>query len=122
MTPRPTVQIIDDDEAVRDSLSAFLSINGLAVETYASAEAFLAALRPEACCCVLTDHHLGGMTGLALAAWLRADGTSAPVILMTSAVAEVARQAASLPATEVLQKPFDTEALLRLIAAAIRRA
>jgi two-component system, LuxR family, response regulator DctR len=79
----PHAYIVDDDEAVRDSLSWLLQSRGVASLTYASAEAFLAAWEPSFAGCILLDIRMEDMSGTELFERLLERGCSLPVIFLT---------------------------------------
>jgi FixJ family two-component response regulator len=81
---RPTIFIVDDDKAVRDSLSLLIDSAGLEVCTFASAEEFLDAYRPAATGCLILDVRLGGMSGPELHAELVRRGCDLPIIYLTA--------------------------------------
>jgi two-component system, LuxR family, response regulator FixJ len=83
MTDEPTVFVIDDDRGVRRSLTMLGRAHGLAVEAYASAEAFLAAYDPARPGCVLLDVRLVAGNGLDLQDELRRRHQALPIIVMT---------------------------------------
>ena len=83
MTDEPTVFVIDDDRGVRRSLTTLGRAHGLAVETYASAEAFLAAYDPARPGCLLLDVRLVAGIGLDLQDELRRRHQTLPIIVMT---------------------------------------
>lgn len=122
MTPKPIIYIVDDDQAVRDGLTALLSVNGFALQTFDSAERFLAALDPNAAGCAILDIRMPGMSGLDLQGELKRRGIALPVIIITGH-GEVPLAVAALKAGAVdfLEKPFDSDALLASIADALRR-
>ena len=111
----PTVAIVDDDAAVRDSLRFLLEIIGYSVETFASAAEFLKTDKQHLACLFL-DYQMPEMSGIELAERLRADGSDIPILLITgsSSPAIVAR-AAELGITRVLEKPPTEEDLLDFI-------
>jgi len=109
---RPAVAIVDDDQAVLDSLRFLLELAGHRVKTYGSAAAFLEdrGARPA---CLILDHHMPQMTGLALAARLRGAGDMLPVLLITgSPSAAIVAKAAELGVAKVLEKPPSEKDLL----------
>ncbi len=113
-----TVHVVDDDEAVRDSLRFLLEPEGFEVRTYASAGALLDAELPPAGC-VLTDFHMPEIDGLQLQARLAERCIRLPIIVMTGhAEVPVAVRAMKAGAIDFLEKPFADGALL----AAVRRA
>jgi two-component system response regulator FixJ len=117
------IHIIDDDEAVRDSLEALLLAEGFAVKGFPSAEAFLAdGDRPSAACCLL-DVRMPGMDGLTLLRKLREAGATAPVVVMTGhGDVPMAVKARKLGAVDFSEKPFDAKVMLAMIRSALRTA
>ena len=117
------VHIIDDDEAVRDSLAILLELNDLPVETYASAQAFLAALPGGVEGCVVTDVQMPQMSGLELLAELQAGGHSLPVIVATArADRMLAAEAIARGAKALLEKPFAPDTFVRTVRGALAAA
>ena len=116
------VFIVDDDEAVRDSLSLLLELKGHRTETFASAEDFLAAWRPECGGCLVLDIRMPGMSGLALQKRLAEMAVRLPVILV-SAHGDIAatRDAFKAGAVDFIEKPIDDRALLAAVHTALER-
>lgn len=113
------VHVIDDDDAVRDSLAFLLETSGCAVRSYASAVSFLTGLANHAPGCVLTDVRMPDMDGLELLRRLSGQAGDWPVIVMTGhADVPLAVRALKAGAVDFLEKPLDDAALL----AAVRRA
>ncbi len=109
------VAIIDDDDAVRNSLRFLLEVVGYAVSVFASAAEFLKA-EPTNLACLILDHHMPNMTGLELAGRLRADGVGIPILLITGSPSpDMVARAAELGIDRVLEKPPDEEELLDFI-------
>jgi FixJ family two-component response regulator len=119
--PRDTVAIVDDDHAVRQSLGFLLEAIGHKIETFASATEFLKACLAKFVC-LIVDHHMPDMTGLELAARLRAEGSTVPIMPVTGSPsrANYAR-AAELGNDGVLEKPLDKADLMAFIDTATRR-
>jgi two-component system response regulator FixJ len=118
MTP-PVVHVIDDDEALRDSIRMFLANEGLDVRTYASADAFLRTLDLPATGCVVTDVRMPGMSGMDLLVEIGRQGLALPVIVVTGhADVPLAVRAMKRGAVDLLEKPFQGEELID----AVRRA
>lgn len=117
-----TVFIVDDDPAVRDSLSLLLSLRGYRTATFGSAEDFLASLRPEWRGCLIADIRLPGMNGLDLQEELARRGVNLPVVIVT-AHGDVgsARTAFKADAVDFLEKPFDDQGPVAAVEAALRR-
>jgi FixJ family two-component response regulator len=117
-----TVYIVDDDAAVRDSLSLMLGLGGYSSALFADAEAFLAAWREDWAGCVVADLRLPGRSGLELQAELRARGSALPVIIMTAhGDVPSARTAFQAQAIDFLEKPFDHAQLRAAIDTALSR-
>src|SRR5208283_3707130 len=113
MTPAPVVHVIDDDEALRDSIRMFLANEGLDVRTYASADAFLATLDLPAAGCVVTDVRMPGMSGMDLLVEIGRQGLALPVIVVTGhADVPLAVRAMKRGAVDLLEKPFQGEELI----------
>jgi FixJ family two-component response regulator len=117
-----TVYIVDDDAAVRDSLSLMLGLAGYATTLFADAEAFLAAWREDWAGCVVADLRLPGKTGLELQAELGKRGSALPVIIVTAhGDVASARSAFQAHAVDFLEKPFDQAQLRAAIDTAFSR-
>ncbi len=114
-----TVLIVDDDDAVRESIGAVIAENGGNPIGFASGEAFLKDYRPGRRDCVLIDSYLPGMDGIALLRALREAGHSLPAIIITgNSDVAMAVQAMKAGASDFLEKPVKAEDIL----AGIRRA
>jgi two-component system response regulator FixJ len=115
-----TVHVIDDDEAMRQSLVFLLDSAGLTARAHDSAVSFLAATDIDPSGIVLTDVRMPDITGLELVRRMRALGMAQPVIVMTGhGDVSLAVEAMRSGACDFLEKPFEDEALLRSIHAAI---
>ena len=113
------VIIIDDDEAVLDSLEALLLAEGFAVEAFASAHEYLAGHAPGADACVVTDVRMPEMDGLELIESLKRCGPLPPIIVVTGhGDVPIAVRAMKLGARDFIEKPFDPG----LLVAAIRES
>lgn len=118
---QPIVYIIDDDEAVRDSLAILCETEGYTVECYPSAEAFLAGFGANHTGCLILDVRMGGMSGQQLHAELRRRGRLLPVIYLTGhGDIPMSVRAMKDGAMDFLTKPVDGEQLLDRIHAACR--
>lgn len=116
----PTVFIVDDDLAVRDSVAELAGSVGLRTECFASAQEFLAAFRPQRAGCLVLDVRMAGMSGLALQQKLTALGSRIPVILLTGhGDVPMAVDALKAGAVDFVQKPYRDQALLDSINAAL---
>jgi two-component system response regulator TtrR len=117
------VYLVDDDEAVRDSLRWLLEGNGFGVKTFASAEAFLQAYDPAPFACLVLDVRMNGMSGIELHDELLRRGHDLPLIFMTGhgdVPMAVARM--KLGAIDFLEKPFDDQQFCRTVAMALEQA
>lgn len=116
-----SVSLVEDDAAVRRSLSLLLGLHGFHTEEFGSAEDFLAATLPEGPACALVDMRLPGMSGLALQARMVHQERRLPVLLMTAqGDAAIARTALLQGAIDFLEKPIVESELLEAVAAALR--
>jgi two-component system response regulator FixJ len=107
MSRNSTVYLVDDDDAVRDSLSVLFGVEGLTVRSFASGQALLDDLPRLKSGCVVTDIHMAGMSGLQLLRRLRAHGVTLPVILITGrSDATLTAGAEAAGATVLIEKPF----------------
>jgi FixJ family two-component response regulator len=121
-TPSPTVFVIDDDPAVRQSVCWLVESAGRHVEAFDSAESFLDSFSPDRRGCIVTDVRMPGLGGLQLQETLRQGGHMIPVIIMTAyGDVSTAVRAMKAGAVDFLEKPYSDQALLDLIDEAIRR-
>jgi two-component system response regulator FixJ len=122
MQDNSIVHIVDDDEAVRQSLAFLLGSAGLAVRLYDSATAFLAGLASVKGGCLVTDIRMPDMTGLELLHALKAKGCGLPAIVITGhGDVALAVEAMKAGAVDFIEKPFDEEAILHAVQAALAR-
>ena len=116
------IAIVDDDLSVREGLSRLLRSVGLRVETFASAQEFLARPRSEAPSCVVLDLQLPGLSGLDLQKRMAEVELAIPIVFLTGhADIPASVQAVKAGAVEFLTKPFDEERILKAIQEAIGR-
>jgi len=116
----PTVHVIDDDDAVRESVGFLCVSAGLRAETYASPTAFLAIAAGLEGGCILTDVRMPEMDGLTLVRSLVERGVTLPVVVMTGhGDVPMAVQAMKEGAADFLEKPFDDEVMLSAIRSAL---
>lgn len=121
MTTHVTIFIIDDDLAVRDSLALMLEQEGLRVEQFDSAEAFLAAEPGECCGCAIVDIRMQGMDGLQLQAELTRRGVLLPIIFLTGhGSIPMSVNAIKAGAVDFLTKPVSRAHLLAAVRSAIQ--
>jgi len=116
------VHVIDDDDALRDSLAFLLGAAKLEVKTYESAEAFLSALPGVNSGCIITDVRMPNMSGVDLLRKLNELEVALPVIVMTGhGDVQLAVEAMKIGAADFIEKPFDDEMLLNAVRAALDR-
>ena len=112
----PTIYLVDDDPAVRDSLRTMLEAFGMEVRDYASAKAFLADRYRNKRGCLVVDLHMPEMGGLELLESLRQQGSSLPVIVFTGrGDVNLREHVERVGAVALLAKPVDTDLLLQTI-------
>jgi RNA polymerase sigma factor (sigma-70 family) len=112
----PLVYVVDDDEALRDSLRWLLESAGYRTTTFSTAERFLAAYRPGVASCLLLDVRMPGLTGLELQEELNRRGQPLPIIFITGhGDVPMAVKAVKNGAFHFLEKPFNDAQLLQLI-------
>lgn len=125
MAAGPSVFVVDDDKAVRDSLQWLLESAGLEVRTFPDAQAFLddlAALEGEPRGCLLADLRLPGMSGLDLQDRLNERGIKIPVIVITGhGDVSMAVRAMKAGAVHFIEKPFNEQVLLERVREALAR-
>ena len=115
-----TVALIDDDEAVLDSLGMLLRKRGLAVECFASARTFLSRSAEAPVRCIVSDVRMPGLTGLDLQFELSKRGSSVPLILITGhGDIAMAVRAVKMGAFDFIEKPFNDQQLLESIRSAV---
>ena len=111
-----TIALIEDDEAVLDSLRLLLQSRGFTVTGFKSAEAFLASPQAKSSACIVSDVRLPGKSGVDLQRMLTAKGIETPIILITGhgdiAMAVTAMREG---ASDFIEKPYDAERLIASI-------
>jgi two-component system, LuxR family, response regulator FixJ len=116
------VHVIDDDEAVRDSLAFLLRANEIEVQTYESGTVFLAAAAGLKAGCVVTDVRMPEINGIELLRRLKELKVLLPVIVITGhGDVPLAVEAMKFGAADFLEKPFDDDILLAAVRAALNR-
>jgi FixJ family two-component response regulator len=114
------VAIVDDDESIREALVALISTTGVSAVSYSSAEEFLSSGKQASAGCLIADIQMPGKSGLELQAKLNEVGNKIPIIFITAHGDEKVRlQALRAGAVEFLVKPFDDDALLESVRAAL---
>jgi FixJ family two-component response regulator len=120
-TPSYVIMIVDDDTSMRRAARRLIKSHGFAVETFASAEDFLASEQLKQTACLILDIQMPGLNGLELQQRLRASGYQIPIIFITALNDENARaQALKAGAFAYLIKPFEDVELLNCINQALR--
>jgi two-component system, LuxR family, response regulator FixJ len=123
MQPSSLVHVIDDDEAMRDSLAFLLRSAGMDARTYDSATAFLATLPGVSGGCIVTDVRMPEISGVDLLRRLRELQVAIPVIVITGhGDVQLAVEAMKIGATDFIEKPFDDDVLLTAIRSALDRS
>ena len=114
------IAIIDDDEAMQDSLRDLLEASGLAARCFGSAEEFLKSDLHGKAACLIVDIRMPKMSGLELQAKLKEEECNVPIIFITAhGDARMRIQAMRRGAVEFLAKPFDHQLLLKRVRAAL---
>ncbi len=123
MSEEQTVFVVDDDIAIRDSLSWFIESVGINVQTYASPKDFLDIVSPLHWGCAVLDIRLPGMSGLELQERLAEVNVPLQVIIISGyADVSMAVQAMKANAFDIIQKPFNPHFLLTRIQEALEEA
>ncbi len=113
LPPGAVVHIVDDDAAIRDSLTFLFASRAIPTRPWASGEAFLAGGPHGGNACAVLDIRLDGMSGLEVYDRLRAEGSTLPVLFLTGhADVPIAVEALKKGAFDFLEKPFDDNALV----------
>jgi len=118
--PDPLVFVVDDDDAVRESISWLISSVDLKVLAYSSASDFLAQCRPGQAGCLITDIRMPEISGLELQDELNRRGCDIPVIVITGhGDVQTAVRAMKAGAFDFIEKPFNDQLLLDLVNRAV---
>lgn len=122
LTLSPTIHLIDDDAAVRDSLALLIGTVGLRVQTWADPLVFLDQFDREAIGAIVLDVRMPGISGLTVLDNLVKQGVDQPVIMLTGhGTVDMCRRAFKAGAAEFLEKPVNDEALLEALQNAVRQ-
>ena len=123
MTTKGHVYVIDDDEAMRDSLNFLLESAGFGVTLFDNAQSFLDSLPALAFGCVVSDIRMPGLDGIELLKRMKAQSSPFPILIMTGhGDVPLAVEAMKFGAVDFLEKPFEDERLTAMIESAIRQA
>jgi len=115
------IVVVDDDEAVRDSLKFSLVIEGFAVRVFSSGPQLLAETSLPAGDCYVIDQNMPGMSGLDLISSLRGRKLTAPVILITTHPNAAVRERAAAAGISIVEKPFLDLTLLNSVRRSLAR-
>ena len=122
MQPEPIIYVIDDDDAVRQSLEFLLKTAGMTVRGFEHAKAFLDLLPQVQQGCVITDVRMPEMSGIDLLSRLKDTNPELPVIVITGhGDISLAVETMKIGATDFLEKPFDDDQLIAAVRAALNR-
>lgn len=122
MPNSPVVHLIDDDDAVRESLAFLLEAVGFSVRTYESALHFLQHFPHAQDGCVITDVRMPEMTGIDLVKQLNELGARIPVIVITGhGDVPLAVEAMKAGVVDFIEKPFEDEAIITAVRSALQR-
>ena len=118
-----TVYVVDDDDAVRDSLKWLLEASDYRVELYDSGESFIAKYDPKAIAVLVLDVRMPGMSGLEVQEHLLARKAELPIIFITGhGDVSMAVNALKRGAVDFIEKPFEQAALKQLVERMLREA
>jgi FixJ family two-component response regulator len=121
-TQPPTAYVVDDDEAIRTLWRWLMESNGIAVQTFASAAAFIEAYRRGDPGCLVLDVRLPGMSGPELQEYLRREAIEIPIVFVSGhADVPTAVSAIKGGAVDFIPKPFGYREMLSVIEKAFRR-
>jgi two-component system, LuxR family, response regulator FixJ len=114
------VHVVDDDDAMRDSLVFLLSTASIAAISHESAESLLAELSPHKCSCIVTDVRMPGMSGIDLLRHLQQTDKLIPVIVITGhSDVPLAVEALKAGAFDFIEKPFEDDRIISTVRAAM---
>jgi FixJ family two-component response regulator len=122
VSPDGLVFVVDDDLSVRKAIARLVRSVGLDVDTFASAQAFLARPLPDRPACVVLDLRMPGQSGLELQEALRLSGREIPIVFVTGhGDVPSSVRAMKAGAVDFLEKPFSDQALLDTVQRALER-
>ena len=123
MSDVPVIAIVDDDDALRNSLDDLIRSIGFRTLGFPSAEAFLSSNQAHDAACLILDVRMPGISGLDLQRQIVAANWQIPIIFVTSHADDIARERAlEAGAVAFLYKPFHEEELLNAIDAALKHS
>ncbi len=122
MQPEPTVYVVDDDPAVRQSFKWLVGSIGLRVQTFDSAQSFMRDYDPAEAGCLVVDVRMPGMSGIELQEKLANEGITIPIIVVTAyGDVPTAVRAMKRGAVDFIEKPYNDQAMLDRIQLCIER-
>ncbi len=122
MNPKPIIHVVDDDDAIRDSLVWLLDDDRYEVRTYASGEEFLERFAPQSPACVILDIRMPGMSGVEVHERLGLNGIATPVVFVTGhGDVPMAVEAIKRGAFDFVEKPYNEAKLTGIIERAIEQ-
>lgn len=120
LTKTGVIAIVDDDEPLREALGSVMKAAGFSINTFASAEEFLASAEREGTACLILDVRLPGMSGIELQRQLAVAGDGTPIIFVTAhGDASLRDSLMKAGASGFLNKPVRSDALLKEIRSAL---
>jgi len=123
MVDEPTIYVVDDDDALRDSLDFLLAAAGFSAKVFESASSFLGVLSRVQAGCLITDIRMPDMDGLELLKRVKRERPWLPVIMMTGhGDVPLAVESMKLGANDFIEKPFEDQRLIDIIRAAMTSA
>jgi len=121
--PTDCIVVVDDDDAVRDSVGILLETHGLRVRDFASGAEFLHSDVHNIMSCLLIDYHMPEMTGLEVVEELRRMGRSYPTVLITGLADEtIIQRALAAGIMAILEKPPPDDVLIDTVLVAVNAA
>lgn len=118
---KATIHVVDDDQAVRESIEWLIDSVGLNIRTYASADEFLAQYQEDVLGCLILDVRMPGISGLDLQQILKQRGLEIPIIFITGhGDVPMAVRALKNGAVDFIEKPFSDQTLLETIQNAVK--
>lgn len=122
MQPEPIIYVVDDDDAVRQSLDFLLRTAGFTVRTFESGKVFIESMPSLKSGCIITDVRMPEISGIDLLRRVKAQDADVPVIMITGhGDIALAVEAMKIGAADFLEKPFNDDQLLDAVRATLSR-